>query len=201
MEEKSITHQEGLDLIARMLRSTQDRFERGAGKPFILFGYLTFAVSLAVWYALKTTGDSRWNWLWFAIPVIGVVCMRFILSPRPKTVTTFIDRAVGQVWLILGVCGTSVSLYTAFSGKPFPILMVVSLLMFAGEAITGSIIKLCYIRVMGLIGIVLSFGLPFLSGLDQILGFAALFLIAMIIPGHIMNVQARRASNNSDSHV
>ncbi len=204
MEEKSITHQQSLDLIARMLRNTQDRFERGMGTPFLIFGYLTLAVSIAVWSLLKTTGDYHWQWLWFAIPVIGAIFYAIFLARKPKkTVTTFIDRAVSQVWYVLGSCCLLVALYVAFSGKSFPILMVVSLLMFSGEAITGGILRLRYIQVMGLIGIALSFAIPFLSGIESI-GLTALSLIAMVIPGHIMNAQARKRDAETpqiDGHV
>lgn len=197
MEEKSITSQESLDLIARMIRNTQDRFERGAGKPFLVFGYLTVAVSLAVWYAMATTGDYHWNWLWFIIPVVGGVIMLPGWVKSQKPVTTFIDRAVGQVWMVLAICALGLSLFTMLSGKYIPILLVMSLLVFAGEAITGGIIRLNYVKVMGIAGIILSFGLPYLTGIEQILGFGGLFLVAMVIPGHIMNAQARRANRQT----
>lgn len=188
-----MTSQESLDLISRMLRNTHDRFERGAGKPFVIFGYITLVVSLIVWYALKTTGNDNWNWLWFIIPLIGGFYVYFLLKEKPQKVVTYIDRAVSYVWYILGGCAVLISLYVALFDKPYHTVQVISMLMFAGEAIIGSIIKLRYVQIMGLIGIVLSFGLLFLSGLDQIIGFAGMSLLAMIIPGHIMNAQAKKA--------
>ena len=193
MEDKSFTNQQSLDLIARMIRNTQDRFERGAGQPFLIWGYTTLAISLAVWYALKTTGNYQWNWLWFAIPVVGSVCMLLTRKKGPKMVTTFIDRAIWQTWGVLGMCAMLVAIY-AFLGNYIHTLLIIALLMFAAEAITGGIIKLRYIQIMGVAGMIFSFGLPFLKGIDQVLGFGGLFLIAMIIPGHIMNIQARKAS-------
>ena len=187
-----MTNQESLDLITRMIRDTQDRFERGAGKPFLIWGYTTVAVSLAVWCALKMTANHQWNWLWFTIPIIGSILILLTRNKGPKMVTTFIDRAIWQTWMVLGVCAIGVALYALFSWQYIPTLVIIAMLMFAGEAITGGIIKLSYIKIMGLIGIILSFGLSFLQGADQILGFGGLFLIAMIIPGHIMNNQARK---------
>ncbi len=186
-----MTSRESLDLIARMLRNTQERFERGAGTPFLIFGYLTLAVSVAVWSLVKITGDYRWHWLWFAIPVVGAVFYAVFLTRKPKqTVTTFVDRAVSQVWWVLGGCCVLVPLYALFF-ESFPILMVIALMMFSGEAITGGILRLRYVRIMGILGILLSFGIPFLKGIEPI-GLAILSLIAMIIPGHIMNAQARK---------
>lgn len=192
MEDKRITNQESLELIARMIRNTQDRFERGAGKPFLIWGYTTVAVSLAVWYMVNTTGDYQWNWLWFALPLIGSFGMLAFMKKGPKSVKTFIDSAINQVWFVLGLCAILVSCYAMVAGKHLPTLMIISILILAAQAITGGIIKLPYIKIMGLAGIVLAFGLPCLKGVDQILGFAGLFFIAMVIPGHIMNLQARK---------
>lgn len=209
MNEQQITNQESLDLIARMLRNTQERFERGAGTPFLIFGYLTLAVSIALWILLKNTGDDRWNFLWFAVPVIGGLCMLLFVARQPKrTVTTFIDRAISQVWYVIGGCCLLVSLYTFLFQHSFPTVLVVMLLMFAGEAITGAILKLRYVQIMGIIGILLSFCVPFLGGFNQLLGFAAMTLVVMVIPGHIMNAQARKTLRqtisddiSSDGHV
>lgn len=188
-----MTSEESLELISRMLRNTQERFVRGLGTPFIFFGYLTVAMSLAVWGLLKATGDFYWHYLWFAIPVTAIIWVLFHLAKKPQAVTTFFDRAVGQVWMILGACCSLVPLYVAIFDKSFPVLMVVSLLMFSGEAITGGILRLRYVQIMGIIGIVLSFGILFLDGINQIFGLAALSLLVMVIPGHIMNAQARKA--------
>ena len=193
-----MTSEESLELISRMLRNAQERFVRGLGTPFIIFGYLTAAMSLAVWCLLKTTGDERWNFLWFAIPVVAVVWLFFHLARKPK-VSTFFDRAVGQVWMILGSCCTFVPLYVILFYKPFPVTMVVSLIMFAGEAITGGILRLRYVQIMGIIGIILSFGIPLIDGINQVLVFTLLSLLGMAIPGHIMNAQ--RKAIQCDGHV
>jgi hypothetical protein len=201
---ESMTSQESLDLITRMLRNTQERFERGAGTPFLVFGYLTVAASLAVWSLIKATGDFRWSLLWFSIPVIGIIWLLFYLAKKPKTVTTFIDRAVGQVWFVLGSCGSLIAVYSGIAVKSFPILMIISLFMFSGVAITGGIIKLRYVQILGFIGIFLSFGIPFVTGMNQIFCMAALAFFVMVIPGHIMNAQARKRVSEAaqtDGHV
>lgn len=192
MKEKSLSNQESLELITRMIRNSQEKFERGAGKPFLIWGYTTIAVSLIVWWLLKTTLNPYWNWCWFAIPIIGTTLMLITQRNHPKKVTTFIDQAIQHVWAILGTCCILVPLYVAFFDKNLPVLFIISLLMFASQAITGAIIRLGYIRFMGLSGILMSFGVLSLNGIYQIWGFIAMFLIVMIIPGHIMNAQAKR---------
>ena len=49
MEEKPLNEKESLELITQMIRNTQKKMEKGSGLPFLIWGYVTIAVSLAVW--------------------------------------------------------------------------------------------------------------------------------------------------------
>ena len=48
MEEKKITEQESLELIARMIESTKENLEVGRGNRFLYFGYFAFVLSIVV---------------------------------------------------------------------------------------------------------------------------------------------------------
>ena len=50
MEDKRISEKESLELIARMIRETQDNAARYAAYPLLIWGYTTVIVSLVVWY-------------------------------------------------------------------------------------------------------------------------------------------------------
>ena len=50
MEDKRISEKESLELIARMIRETQDHTARYAAYPLLIWGYTTVAISLVVWY-------------------------------------------------------------------------------------------------------------------------------------------------------
>lgn len=192
MENRKLTSQESSNLVARMIRNSQNRFERGASSAFLIWGYTTTLTSAGIWAALTITGDYRWMWFWFAIPLIGGLCTFITRKSAMKEVVTYIDRMIWQLWIIIGVCAVEVSVFAAFSDKKIPSLLIVSLLIFVGETITGSMMRLAYVCIVGFVGMFLSFGLPYLADSDQILGFAAIFLIAMIIPGHIMKAHARK---------
>ena len=76
MDEKQLDAQQRLELITRMIRSTRQRLERHSGRPFLIWGYTTVAVSLLN-YALNIAGaDPAWSLTWFLIPVIGCLLMR-----------------------------------------------------------------------------------------------------------------------------
>lgn len=48
MEEKKISEQESLELITRMINQTKKDLSVGNGDSFLIWGYLSAAISLAV---------------------------------------------------------------------------------------------------------------------------------------------------------
>ncbi|WP_019538475.1 hypothetical protein [Proteiniphilum acetatigenes] len=191
MEERQLNEKESLELITRMIQNTQRKLEKGNGMPFLVWGYTTIVVSLLVWYFLSTTGDYRMHYLWFLIPVIAGPMMFILLRKNEKGVKTYIDRVVGYVWIVMGVTGFMISITAMFFWN-FPILFITILLMGSGTAITGLVIRFIPIAVAGFAGIVLSLACLFTQGTDQILVFAGLFLVMMVIPGHILYAKGRR---------
>lgn len=196
MEEKQLNEKESLELIARMIQNTQRKFEKVHALPFLVFGYMAVVSSLAVWYALKTTQDPLWNFLWLSIPVLGYPILYLLRKNRPKMVRTYIDNSVNYVWLVCGVTVIAASFIPTFHYK-IPILFIVLLLMSIATAITGAITKMRLILASGILGIVASFLMvsyvgTILNGLDQILYFGAVFLVMMVIPGHILYYKGKK---------
>ena len=58
MEDKRISEKESLELIARMIRETQDNTARYAAYPLLIWGYTTVAISLVVWYCYLSVADQ-----------------------------------------------------------------------------------------------------------------------------------------------
>ena len=56
VEKEDLNERESLELITRMIQNTKCRMAENAGMPFLLWGYMTVAVSLLVWFMLKQTG-------------------------------------------------------------------------------------------------------------------------------------------------
>lgn len=196
MENRSMTGQESLELIARMIKNAQTKMERRAGRPFLIWGYVTIAVSLAVWYLFGRSYNPAWMWLWFGIPVLGGAVSLLFPNRAAPQVKTYIDRVINEVWLIIGICAVLAALYALlFTHGDFPILFVEALIVNAGIAISGGVVKLSYIKLMGIAGILLSFALLFVQGIDQIPVFAVIALVCMVIPGHLMNYQAGKSDN------
>lgn len=191
MEERQLNEKESLELIAGMIQNTQQKLEKGNGIPFLVWGYTTIVVSLLVWYFLSRTGDYRMHYLWFLIPVIAGPIMFILFRKNETGVKTYIDRVVGYVWTVMGLTGFMISMVAIFFWN-LPILFIIILLMGSGTAITGLVIRFMPIAVAGFVGIALSLACLFTQGVDQILVFGAVFLVMMVIPGHILYAKGRK---------
>ena len=154
-------------------------------------GYTTVIVSLVVWYFYLQTGMWQINYLWFALPAIaGPLTIFFNRKDKNKGAKNYIDRVTAQIWTVFGVVGFCLSCM-AFVVR-IDILFVVSLLMGMGATLTGLVCKYKPLSIAGIIGIALSFSMLFIHGSGVYLVFAAIFIVMMIIPGHIMNKQMKK---------
>ena len=63
MEDKKLNEQESLALIAQMIQNSKKGLVVGSGNSFLFWGYLTLAVSIAIFVLLYFTGSQSWFWL------------------------------------------------------------------------------------------------------------------------------------------
>lgn len=190
MKEDKTQIVDSIELIRNTIDLSRKRLQRNAAMPFIIWGWTTVVVSLAVWYALYATGNSHWNRLWLAIPVIGGcglwLCLR---SKTDGTLTrTWVDRVMSCLWMTLGVMAVPYGFLAAC--MPIPILYTVLLMMGIGTAVSGLVMKSWLLIVAGfMMAMVFAPVTLLVSGVDSILVFAAAFFVAMVIPGHVFHVQ------------
>lgn len=199
MEEKILSEKESLELISKMISETKNKLERGGGNIFLLWGYLGVCVSLIVYGLLNFTGNHSVMWLWFLIPVIGYPAMFFMRSKSQTGSVTFIGSVISKIWIVIGVCTVLVSISVLYDYTLLPILFIMSLLVTAGVAMSGLVLKFKPATIAGFIGIVLSFALLLVSWKSQILVFAAMSAIMLIIPGHILNSAFRKQQKNGSN--
>lgn len=199
METKQLNEKESLDLISRMIQNTQNNLENRGWRSMLVGGYTTIGISLLVYFLLIYTQNPHYNFLWLGIlPIISLFSLQE-KKKHPKRVTTYIDRVVGQVWLVLGITACIVSC-VAFI-KLIPILFIIALLINIGIAITGLIVKFKAFAIGGFIGIGLAFSLLFIVDLNSILVFSAIFTFCMVIPGHILYYTEKKNRQKQTDHV
>ena len=198
-EEKKIlrdvppNEEESMALIAEMIRNTQRKMERGAGTPMLVWGYATVLATLAVWTGIKLTNDYRVQFLWFLIPVIGLPWMLF-QQRRPPEVRTYVDKVVSYIWIVMGWSGFIVSCLSFLGAIRTTILFIITLMMGQGSVLTGLVTRFRPLTIGGIIALLLSFALLYLTDIDlHLLTFALAFVAMGIIPGHILNRRAKKA--------
>ena len=192
MEEKNLNSKESIELIAHMIQSTRSKLEKGGSIYFLIWGYISFITTIAVYAALTISGNPHYNWLWFAIPVTGVPTMAFFQRRTPKKATTFLGRIIGYVWLVIGIVVMFVPVVSIFLDFRFPILAVIGILLSIGVTLTGLIIEFKTFWIAGLTCIALSFCTLFVKGMDQIIIYGIIIIVSMIIPGHILKRKEKK---------
>lgn len=189
--DRQLNAAESIAIIGRMIDNTRSRIVRNSGRPFLIWGYSTVITTLAVWAAYAFFPGRSWYYLWLLLPLFGTA-LSLLTMPKATggKVYTFIDRVIGQVWLVMGLTAWFVSLLSIFSDMPVPILFIILLMMGMGTAITGLIIRFAPAAVGGAAAIVLAPVSLAATGYWVPALFIAGFVVMMIIPGHILNYKS-----------
>jgi hypothetical protein len=198
MEDKTLTTEQSLNLIARMLENTRRNFNDRGGAMFLIWGYTTIAVTIAVTVTLLLTKSQNAMWLWMALPLVGGILTWLHFRKHEQTVQTHLDKSVWSVWAVISgaaVCCMVTSFVSGFiAGKSYiDVLFTIGLMMSIGTAITGRMIKFYPVEFGGFVGMGLSFALlPLAHIWWQLPMFAAVFLFGQVIPGHLLNVHCKQ---------
>ena len=187
MEKKQMTEKQSLELISQMIQNSKRNVKTNAGGPSLIWGYATVFTSILIYLGLIYIGTYQVMLGWFLIPIIGGIGM-FILNKRdqPVLVKTFIDRVINYIWIVFGILGCVFSM-SAFIYQ-MNILFIIGILMSAGITLTGCVTNYKPYIISGILGALISIlCLVFAHQAFSILIFASVFVVAMIIPGHMAN--------------
>lgn len=206
MEEKKISEQESLELITRMINQTKKDLSVGNGDSFLIWGYLSAAISLAVIVMLRATNDPKCGWFYLAIPIAGfaVSSIKTYMAKRKSHVaSTYASNTINKVWAIISAmfavyaidCLLHFGEVRSWNGM----FLLGMLLPGIGTYTSGVILKEKSIQICGLLGVVIGTGWlrNFVSG-DQVISIMQMglmvfsFVITLVIPGHILNFKAKK---------
>ena len=205
MEEKKMTEKESLELITAMIQRTKERYV-GDGNIMLMWGYLSVVVAALVWIMLVTTHNQAWNWLWFAIGIIGWIAT-LIMDKKQRVksgLKSYSDKLTSQIWTIVGCSAAVATLFclgfSLFAGYDAWKMMFAFALIIVpmAEMAQGIVIKEKSLVIGGAIGltcgifIVCCIAAQFPLYINMILPlFIIAFICMMIIPGHIINRKAK----------
>ena len=213
MEEKKITEQESLDIITRMIEQTKQESSIGSGNMFLMWGYLSAIVSLGVFVLMKLYPTVSWGLLFTAIIVVGFIATLIMQRKERKNknaITTYSTNSINGVWqcisLVFAICFIYCSCdkesQTVWNGM----FLLGLLLPGIGTYCTGKTLKEWKLQLCGIIG--MFSGLDFLEELckgvqyitpEWCLEMAITMVIALVIPGHILNRKARKTRKKIES--
>ena len=158
-------------------------------------------------------------WAWFLIPIVGGLGTLWLNMRNTRKIRrpkSYIDRSISAVWQVFGLAYGMV--YIAALAYHTNILFLTVVLMGMATVITGKICRHRVLTVAGAVGIVLSLLFPAQHFMFETYGhvifdgdmaqteflflryseiaiFAVIFVIMMIIPGHILNKRAKIENN------
>ena len=152
-QNKEMTAQESLQLITESFNKSRKDILRNSAKHFILWGTLLTAISLAIYLLWHFTGKPQWNFLWFAMPVIGYPFAALIGKNSIAIPQNEVSKMLGGIWSVFGVFSITLSAIAVFL-VPMHITLVIVIILGLAECISGVLLKNWPIIIAGfLLGI------------------------------------------------
>lgn len=191
-----MTPEKSLKLMAEVINKSRKDLQKNAGTPLLFWGIVVTVTAMVIELLLHKTGNNAWNYLWFAIPVVGGALSPVFLKKQTETrAKNFLGEVIGHIWMLYGAVTVLLALIIVFllpALRPFLALATVLLMGYA-TALCGILLKSYTIIASGIIvaigGVVL---LSVLEGswvIALTIGFAA--AIALIIPGIVLNLKTK----------
>ena len=197
--EKNLNEKESLELITRMIDNTRKGMEKNAALPMLIFGYTSIVTTLAVWFAVTKTENYMFHLLWIAIPVIGWLLYGLLGRARTRRdgmSQSHMGSLIGRIWIFLaGV--TMLCMVPAFMLRGFPASFIMTLLAAIGVSCTGLLVRYAPLIICGILGVLTSFVLLWVTGITIMVVLAAAFAVMMVLPGHILHHAANKKSEKN----
>jgi hypothetical protein len=204
--EQPIDERRSLEIISQMIADTSRKIEQNSSLYFLAWGYTVALVSIFEYVVLVADLNKSWLWAWWLIPVIGGIATLWLgrrerkAGAQPKS---YVDRSVSAVWTVLGL--SSLVSYVVFFDNASAFYFLIAFMMGIGTTISGAICRQRLLTVSGAVSILLSVVFPLKRWAminytitdpaiiyADILIFAAIFVVMMIVPGHIYLHRAKK---------
>lgn len=208
MEDKKITEQESLELITKMIQQTKKESAIGSGNIFLVWGYLCTFMSLSVYLLAYASHQAGWGWLYILIPALGFIASGIMarwMKKKYRTPSTYATKSINSIWGVVSAVFAAYAFFCFFdwtNTQGWTGMFLLGLLLPGiGTYATGTILNEKALQVCGIIGCI--FGMRFLYDLCCLdtpltikwpLLMALSMIVALVIPGHILNYKAKKAN-------
>ena len=187
-QNKEMTAQESLQLISESLNKSRNDILRSSAKYFVLWGILLTATSLAIYLLWHFTGKPQWNFLWFAMPVIGYPLAALVGKSNAPIPQNEVSKMLGGVWSVFGAFSLALSAIAVFV-VPMHVTLIIVIILGLAECISGVLLKNWPIIIAGfLLGVGGAIFALLVRNEAQILIFT-LGGVLLLVTGIIMKLQ------------
>ena len=179
-QNKEMTAQQSLQIISETFNNSRKEILRGSAKYFMLWG-----VIYLLWHL---TGKPEWNFLWFAMPVIGYPIAALMGKYSKAMPQNEVSKMLGNVWGVFGVFAITLSIIAIFL-VPMRVSLIIVIIMGLAECMSGVLLKNWTIIIGGfLLGVGGALFAMLVKGEAQLLIFT-LGGILLLVSGFIMKLQ------------
>jgi hypothetical protein len=187
-QNKEMTAQESLQLISESLNKSRNDILRSSAKYFVLWGILLTVTSLAIYLLWHFTGKPQWNFLWFAMPVIGYPLAALVGKSNAPIPQNEVSKMLGGVWSVFGAFSLALSAIAVFV-VPMHVTLIIVIILGLAECISGVLLKNWPIIIAGfLLGVGGAIFALLVRNEAQILIFT-LGGVLLLVTGIIMKLQ------------
>lgn len=206
MEERKLTEKESLEIITSMIERTRERYI-GDGRIMLMWGYLTVVITAIIWTLIGVTHNPVWNWLWFLLWIIGGTLTPIMdkKMQQEKGFKNYSDTVTSRIWSTVGFSAnvaTAICLAFLLVGgiDAWSMMFAIALVIVPfAEIASGIVVKEKSLIIGGAIGLSAGlFTMACIAGHVALYAswfmplFILVWVVMMIIPGHIINYKAKK---------
>lgn len=190
--ESTFDEQQSLQVIKEMVQVSRKKLKND-GILFILWGWIGF-ISYFLEYLTQTVPHTYQfsifkSYTTVILPIAGIILTVIYLIRKSRKVSTYIGIALRYVWIAMFVGMVLINLIQAnvLHGIPFELQLPIFMVLIAfALVVTGGLLRYKMIIAGGVLFGLLAYLASFFSFNIQLLIDSIAWLIAFIIPGHIL---------------
>jgi len=137
---KEMTPQQSLQLISETFNNSRKEILRDSAKYFMLWGALLTVVSLVIYLLWHLTGKPEWNFLWFAMPVVGYPLAALMGKYNKAIPQNEVSKMLSGVWRVFGAFAITLSAVAIFL-VPMHVTLIIVIIMGLAECMSGVLLK------------------------------------------------------------
>jgi hypothetical protein len=187
-QNKEMTAQQSLQLITETFNKSRKGILRNSAKYFMLWGALLTLTSLVIYLLWHLTGKPQWNFLWFAMPVIGYPAAALMGKYDVAVPQNEVSKMLSGVWRVFGAFAITLSTVAVFL-VPMNVSLIIVIIMGLAECMSGVLLKNWPVIICGfLLGVCGAVFAMLVKSEAQLLVFT-LGGVLLLVTGLIMKLQ------------